>query len=159
MRLSKNRTKAVAVAVALTVLGGGAAFAYWTAGGSGTGSGTTKAALTALTAVQTSTVSDLQPGGAAQPLSGTFSNPNDGPVYVTSVTASIASVVDPVLGLPIVGCTASDYTLANALMAVGSEAVAADTSPWSGATLAFNNTGANQDACKGARVNLAYAIV
>lgn len=159
MHMSKKRTKVVAIAVACTVLGGGAAYAYWTAGGSGTGSGTTKAALTALTAVQTSVVSDLQPGGAPQTLSGTFSNPNDGPVYVTSVTASIASVVDPTLGLVIVGCTAADYTLSGATMAVGAEALANDTSTWTGATIAFNNTGANQDACKGAVVNLAYTIV
>lgn len=159
MHLPKNRTKAVAIGVALTVLGSGAAYAYWTAGGSGTGSGTTKAALTALTAVQTSTVSDLQPGGAAQTLSGTFSNPNTGPVYVTSVTASIASVVSPTTGLVIVGCSAADYTLSGATMAVNAEALANDTSTWGGATIAFNNTGANQDACKGAVVNLAYSIV
>ena len=29
---------------------------------------------------------------------------------------------------------------------------------WTGATIAFANSGANQDACKGATVNLAYAI-
>jgi len=160
MHMSKKRNKAVAIAaLAVTVLGGGAAYAYWTAGGSGTGSATTKAALTALTAVQTSVVTDLQPGGAAQTLSGTFSNPNTGPVYVTSVTASIASVLHPTTGLVIVGCTAADYTLSGATMAVGAEALANDTSTWTGATIAFNNTGANQDACKGAVVNLAYTIV
>lgn len=29
---------------------------------------------------------------------------------------------------------------------------------WTGATIRFNNTATNQDSCKGARVNLAYAI-
>lgn len=111
----------------------------------------------AITAVQTSTVTAMAPGVAAQTLSGTFLNTNAGPVYVTSVTASISSVVKAE-GAPAGTCTAADYTLSGAVMAVNAEALANDTSTWSGATIAFNNTGANQDACKGATVNLAYAI-
>jgi hypothetical protein len=156
MHMSKKRTKVVAIAVACTVLGGGAAFAYWTAGGSGTGSASTSAGVSALTAVQTSVVSNLQPGGAPQTLSGTFLNPNDAPVFVTSVTASISSVT-PATGLT---CAASNYLIANGTMLVGAEALADDTSTWGGATIAFvNNPLVNQDGCKGAVVNLAYAIV
>ena len=64
-----------------------------------------------LTAVQTTTVADLRPGGAAQNLSGNFTNPAaNGPVYVTSVTASISSVVKA--GGAVAGtCDATDYTL------------------------------------------------
>jgi hypothetical protein len=43
-------------------------------------------------------------------------------------------------------------------MTVGAEASADDTTTWGGATIQFNNKVTNQDACKLATVNLAYAI-
>lgn len=152
-----KRRKVVAGAAALVLAGSGVAFAYWSAGGSGSGTAATGTNV-AITAVQTSTVAGMAPGDSAQTLSGNFTNTNSGPVYVTSVTASISSVVkaDGVLGT----CDATDYTLANAVMTVNAQ-VAAGTGQgaWTGASIKFNNkTDANQDACKGATVNLAYAI-
>lgn len=152
----KNKIVAVCGAAALTAVGGGVAFAYWTNTGTGTGSGAT-GTNAAISVVQTSTISSLQPGGAAQTLSGNFNNSNSSPVYVANVVASIASVTKAAGAVG--ACDASDYTLANATMAVGHE-VASGTGVdgWSGATLAFNNkAGDNQDGCKGATVNLAYA--
>jgi hypothetical protein len=100
----------------------------------------------------------MHPGDSAQTLSGNFDNPNAGPVYVTSVTASIASVTKAA-GAVAGTCDASDYTLANATMSVGAE-VAAGTGKgsWTGATIKFNNKATNQDQCKGATVNLAYTV-
>jgi hypothetical protein len=150
----RRATKVIALTAAL-VVAGGAAFAWWTAGGSGTGSAST-GNVSALTVVQTSTVSGLAPGLPAQTLSGNFNNPNSGPVYVASVTASIASVTDT-NGDPITGCDNTDYALANAAMTVGAEVPSGNAKgSWTGATLAFNNKASNQDACKGAVVHLAY---
>jgi hypothetical protein len=150
----RRATKVVALA-AILVVAGGAAFAWWTAGGSGTGSAST-GNVSALTVVQTSTVIGLAPGLPAQTLSGKFNNPNSGPVYVASVTASISSVTDA-SGDPIVGCDDTDYTLGSATMAVGAEVPAGNAQgSWTGATLAFHNKSSNQDACKGAVVHLAY---
>ncbi|RAX44571.1 hypothetical protein DQ354_14635 [Arthrobacter sp. AQ5-06] len=152
----KNKVAAIAASVALVAVGGGAAYAYWTTTGSGTGSGAT-GTNTAIVVVQTSVVGGLQPGGAAQTLSGNFNNGNTSPVYVTDVVASIASVTQA--GGAVGTCDASDYTLAGATMLVGTQ-VAAGTAQgsWSGATIAFNNkAGVNQDGCKDATVNLAYA--
>jgi hypothetical protein len=100
----------------------------------------------------------MQPGDTAQSLAGNFTNPNTAPVYVTSVTASIASVTKA--GGAVTGtCDASDYTLANATMAVGAEVAAGSAKgAWTGATIKFNNKVTSQDQCKGATVNLAYAI-
>ena len=152
----KNRRGAVLGAV-LALVVAGAAFAYWTAGGSGSGSasaGTT----TPVTAVQTSTLTAMYPGDTGQPLSGNFNNPNQGPVYVTNVVASIASVTKAT-GAPAGTCDASDFTLANTTMAVGAEVPAGTAKgSWSGAKIKFNNKNANQDACKNATVNLAYAV-
>lgn len=144
------------VSGALVVAAGGAAYAYWTAGGSGTGSAATGTNV-AITAVQTSTVSAMAPGDTAQSLNGTFNNPNSGPVYVATVTASISSVtkaVGAVAGI----CDATDFTLAGAVMTINAEVLANDTSTWTGATIKFNNKATNQDQCKGATVALAYAI-
>lgn len=152
-----TRKTAVIAAATLLVVGiAGAAFAYWTAGGSGTGTAATGTS-TPISAVQTSVVGNMRPGDAAQTLSGNFTNSTAGPVYVTSVTASIASVFQG--GVVAVGCDATDYTLASAVMTVGHE-VAAGTGvdAWTGATVKFNNKVTNQDACKNATVNLAYAI-
>lgn len=151
-----SRKKKVAAASAL-LLGTGGAFAYWTAGGTGTGSGTSGTTV-AITVVQTSTVSNMRPGDVAQTLSGNFNNSNSGPVYVGTVTASIASVtkdVGAVAGI----CDATDYTLANAAMTVNAEVPAGNgVGAWTGATIKFNNKSVNQDQCKGATVNLSYTI-
>lgn len=155
----KNRKKSVWLIAAALLLGaGGTAYAYWTAGGSGTGTAST-GTTSAVTVVQTSTVTDLQPGGSAQTLSGTFNNPNSGPVYVGTVTASIASVTKAG-GAPAGTCDATDYTLTNAAMTVAAEVPAGNAQgAWTGATIAFNNKAAvNQDACKGATVNLSYTV-
>ncbi len=155
----KSRKKLVWLFTAVLLLGvGGTAYAYWTAGGSGTGTATTGTS-SAVTVVQTSTVSNLQPGAAAQTLTGTFNNPNTGPVYVATVTASIDSVTKAV-GAPAGTCDATDYTLSNATMTVAAEVPAGNAQgSWTGATIAFNNKAAtNQDACKGATVSLAYTV-
>jgi hypothetical protein len=142
----------VAVAVA------GAAVAYWTAGGSGTGSGAAAGAQTPLTANQTTTLTAMYPGDSAQTISGNFDNSNQGPIHVGTVTASISGVTKAA-GAPAGTCDASDFTLANAAMTVDADVPAGTgKGSFTGATIQFNNKATNQDACKGATVNLAYAI-
>jgi hypothetical protein len=154
-RFAKRKTAAVA---AVLLVGGGTAYAYWTASGGGSGSAAT-GTPSALTVNQTSTVTDMAPGDSAQTLSGTFDNPNPGPIYVGSVTATIASVTKA--GGAVAGtCDATDYTLANAAMTVNVQVAAGSgVGSWTGATIKFNNkAGTNQDACKGATVNLTYTV-
>jgi hypothetical protein len=158
MRKPTKKTTAIMIAAVTVLAGGGAAFAYWTAGGSGTGTAATGTGTSSVTAVQTSTVTAMQPGDTAQALSGNFNNPNSGPVYVTSVTASIASVTKAV-GAPAGTCDATDYTLASPVMTVGAEVAAGNAKgAWTGATIKFNNKVTSQDQCKGATVNLAYTV-
>src|SRR5207244_9881129 len=69
-----KRTAVVVYAVFLVLTLGGIAFAFWTAGGSG--SGTANAGTTAsVTVNQTVSPSGLYPGATAA-LSGNFDNPN-----------------------------------------------------------------------------------
>lgn len=155
MSASRKRITGIAIGTAVLLAIGGGAFAYWTLSGSGTGSATTGTVSGSITVNQTSTVTNLRPGGTAQTLSGDFDNSDDSPVFVTSVTVSIDSVVtSPVGG----SCDATDYTLTNATMTVGAQIPSGSAQgSWTGATIAFNNKGAvNQDDCQGATVNLAY---
>ena len=142
----------------VTLVIAGSAFAFWTAGGSGTGSAGVAAGTSALTANQTTVLTAMYPGDSAQTISGNFDNPNSGPIYVSTVTASISSVTKAT-GAPAGTCDATDFTLASAAMTVNAE-IAAGTAKgaFTGAQIRFNNKTVNQDACKGATVNLAYAI-
>ena len=161
MRKFARKTLAVSTAAVL-LTGGGAAYAYWTAGGSGSGTADT-ATSSSIEVEQTSNISGLRPLGDPQPLSGVFNNVNGSPVFVTSVTVSIGAVTKA-LNAPAGVCTAADYTLTGTVMAVGEEVAAGvNQGSWSGATIAFNNNrgGApvNQDACKGASVLLSYTAL
>ena len=157
MRKFSKRKVAATIAITAILVGGGgaAAVAYWSAGGTGVGTGTTGTS-TAISAIQTSTVTNIAPGSAAQTLSGNFTNPGTSPAWVTSVTASIGSVTLVGTGT----CDATDYTLTGAVMNVGAEiATGSGKGAWSGATIAFNDKAAtNQDACKGATVHIVYTI-
>lgn len=156
MPKSNRRRSAIGIVAAILLLSAGA-YAYWTIGGSGTGSADT-GNVTAITVNQTTELTAMYPGDSPQTISGDFTNGNDGPVYVGTVTASIASV-EKATGAVAGTCDATDYTLAGAVMAVNAEvASGTDVGAWTGATLQFNNKATNQDACKGATVNLAYAI-
>src|SRR6187200_1517682 len=95
MRRPTRRFVAAAATGTVLVATAGLAFAYWSAGGSGNGSGATGTS-SPVTAVQTSVVTNLRPGGAPQTLTGNFTNTNAGPVRVTSVVATIGSVVKDV---------------------------------------------------------------
>ena len=145
-----KRTIAIIVGVVIAVTAAGVAFAYWTNSGSGTGTATTGTNV-AITVIQTSTVTNLVPGGAAQPLSGNFNNSNTSPVYVGAVTATVT-------GTDKAGCGATDYTIAGTAPVNAEVPAGTGVSSWSGLTIAFNNKPAvNQDACKNAVVTIAYA--
>jgi hypothetical protein len=159
--MRKPSKKALAVLTTAALLaGGGTAFAYWT--NSGTGSGTATTGNNApITVNQSSVVTGMAPGVAAQGLSGTFNNGNAGPVWVKTVVAAVTKVEKP-LGTTAVGCAAADYTIAGTSIVQGAAAGAGAQVPagalgtWSGLTIAFNSTAANQDACKDAVVTIGY---
>jgi hypothetical protein len=158
LKLAKRRGLVLA-GVALTLAVAGIAYAFWTGGGSGTGSGAAANGVSGLTANQTTTLAAMYPGDSAQTITGNFDNPNSGPVYVNTVSVSIASVTKAG-GAPAGTCDASDFTLANTTMNVGAEvSPGAGVGSFTGATIKFNNKPTtNQDACKGATVSLSYTI-
>ena len=151
----KKRSSIVVVLIGALVMAG-AAFAYWTAGGTGTGTAST-GSTTPLTATQTTVLTAMYPGDSAQTISGKFNNPNPGVTYVETVTVSVASVTKS--GTAVTGCDASDFTIANATMTVNADVPTGNAQGnFTGATIKFNNKASNQNACKNAVVNLAYTI-
>ncbi|MCW2797315.1 hypothetical protein [Nocardioides sp.] len=154
-----KKKKIAVLAAALVIITGGAAFAYWTTGGSGTGSASTGTSTDDLVVNQTSEVTGMRPGGAPQGLSGTFDNANASPIYVASVTAEIGDVTPG----PGETCDAGDYTLVNPVSTVGVQIPSGDAQGTWGTvdtpTIQFNNkTAENQDDCKGATVEILYTV-
>jgi hypothetical protein len=153
--MRKFRTKRSAIIAVVGVMAlSAAAIAYWTQGGSGTGSGSA-GTTTPITVLQTSTVSALYPGGPAQALSGTITNPNSGSVHVQSITASVTSITgagtDP--GQP--ACTTADFVIGGTSGPY--VALADDSTTWSGLTLNIVDGAANQDNCKNATAVITYS--
>jgi hypothetical protein len=148
----KRRILAAAIVTAILVGGAGGAYAYWTNTGSGTGSAATGTNVP-VTINQTTVVTPLAPGVAAQTLSGTFTNTNSGPVYVGTVTVSIGTITG---GGPT--CEATDYVITNGTMTVNAQVPVGTGGSWTGASIAFNNkVGENQNDCKNATVALVYS--
>jgi hypothetical protein len=152
---ARKRTVAVAMSTVLLVAGAGAAFAYWTNSGAGSGTAATGTNV-AVTVNQTSTITGMYPGQAAQTLAGNFTNPNAGPTYVTAVTAT-AYTIDATHVTA--GCTVAggNYTLGGTAPVGTDVPVGASQGAWTGLTIIMNNLGTNQDFCKGATVTIAYA--
>jgi len=158
MFASRKRKVGTVVAIVALAAVSTAAYAYWTAGGSGTGSAAAGSTV-GLVPNQTTTLSPMYPGDSPQVISGNFDNSNSGPVRVETVTASIASVTKAV-GAPAGTCDATDFTLASPVMTVGGMVPSGTgVSAFTGATIQFNNKPAvNQDACQDATVTLSYAV-
>jgi hypothetical protein len=151
MKLFKSK-KAVAIGLAagLAIGASGAAFAFWTQGGSGTGSAST-GTTTDITVNELVSAADLYPGGPAQALSGDFDNPNPGTTSIGTVTAALGTLPS--------GCVAADFTIDNS-GATGSTSLSQGTGvgSWSGITIQMNETGVNQDLCKSQTIPLVYTL-
>jgi hypothetical protein len=156
MKLNRNRrfvALLATLALAVTAVSG---YAYWTTGGTGSGTGTTGTS-SAINAQQTSTVSAMTPGSPAQALDFSLNNTAATNQFVTSVTIAIASVTGANISASR-PCDASDFALVQPTVSYGDLTPGVHAYAPSGASLAMNNTGSNQDGCKNATVNLSYTV-
>jgi hypothetical protein len=148
MKLLRNR-KLVAL-LATLVLGATAVagYAFWTTTGAGTGSATN--AYSNGTLVLHASFADNLTPGASEAVSYTADNSNSSSLQVGTVHADVS--IDSAHALA--GCLASDFTVAdkieNQTIAAGGSGVALAHD----GSIAFADTGVNQDACKGALVTL-----
>jgi hypothetical protein len=165
-RAIKRKTLIATAAVSTVVLvGGGIAYAYWSTTGTGTGSagvGTN----TAVVVTQNGSPGGLVPGGAAQPIDFTVSNPSaTAPVQIQTVAIGFGSGFAA-------GCSAADFVLvqpskpsvgtplalaAGASLSFTSAGSATATAP-TGASIAMVNSASNQDGCKSSSVPLTFTV-
>lgn len=151
MRLKKKVVAGIAAGV--IAVGAGGAYAFWTQGGTGSGA-VTAGTSTAITVVQTSTVTGLYPGGPALALSGSFNNPNAFSVDITGVTAAVQAFSTTNVDATKPACTEADFTIGGTF---GPYTVPAGTAgAWGGLNVALLNTAANQDNCKGQSITINY---
>jgi hypothetical protein len=156
---NKRKKRALLLLVGIVAASGVGtlAYGYWTESGAGTGSGSV-ATTSALKINQTSTVSGLFPDSTPQDLSGDFDNSNTSPVTLSAVTASVTDVRKA--GASILGtCGIGNFDIAGTGVVGGSGVVPAGNGvgSWDGLTIQLIDTGANQDACKGASPVITYA--
>jgi hypothetical protein len=143
----KNRKKALAIvgglaAVAIVAI----AVAYWT--GAGSGSGTANVAEGGEVTL-TATVTEESAPGTTVPVELAASNATNSPVKVNTVELEEVTV-DGAHET----CDTADFTMADVLEEEEVGAEEADVELPNNGALVYANTGANQDACKGATLTL-----
>jgi hypothetical protein len=149
MSIVKNKKARILLGLFAALAVTAAAIAYWTQSGSGTGSAST-GSTAGITVNQTSTISNLYPGGPAQTLSGNFDNPNDSAVQVHSVHVTVS-------GTDKDGCDASDFSIGGSATVDGEVPKGTGKGSWSGLTIAMvDKPTVDQNACKSANVSLSY---
>ncbi len=162
--LKSRKVAAVALTVGLVVGGGGAAFAYFTSGGTGTGSVTVgSTGPTDFAVTQSGTVGDLYPGADPVPFTVRAQNTGTGDEHVDAITVAVAS--DPETGYaldsagdPIDGCQASWFTV-DSPVSVGDGGTTLSPGAYSepaGSSIGLTEAGVDQDACQGADVGLVF---
>ena len=140
-------------AVTVVGVGGGLAYAYWTAGGSGTGSATTGTSAGFTIASTAPTGGPLTPGGLTETVAFTVTNPGPGVQHLSNVAVSVATATGAAW-TAVPGCSSLDYTVGTAAITyadIASGASAAGT-----VTITMNNLATNQDACKNVSVPLYF---
>jgi len=155
----RKSTKIVAAVggAALVVATAGTAYAYWSTSGNGVGSATTDAGTADLTVTQVSAPTNMAPGVPAGSFAVDVTNNANATVKVNQVVVSISSITAPNADATHT-CTAADYSLSGTLTTGAASLAKNGVAHFTGGSLGFNNTANNQDGCKGATVNLAYAV-
>lgn len=140
----RKRFVALFMATFAILAGCGAAFAYWTIGGTGNGSGSTGTA-SAVSVLQTTTVAGLYPGDSVA-LVGDFNNPGTGSVYITSVTATIGAFSTQT-NATLPACTQADFAITGTSNTPG-EIATGTGGTWSGLSVTMIDSATNQDNCE-----------
>jgi hypothetical protein len=153
-KVAGRKKRIIGTTVALVAIGGGAAFAYWSA--NGTGSATATAGQDAnFTITSTVTGEPLSPGGPIQTVEYTVTNPGTGVQKLSNVVVTIAND-DNSTWTPGSGCSAADFRIVSPTF-TPIELAANGGSTTGTVTLQMVNLDENQDRCKGASVPLYFS--
>ena len=151
LRRKKRTLMTVAVTAALVLAGGTAAFAYWTAQGSGTG--TAKTGKSTPFTIENVAPTGLTPGATAKTFSFTVTNPGSATQMLSEVTVAIKSPG----GLDwtdFTGCSAADFVVGNLVYQPGQIAGGGQLNGT--IDISMLNRDANQDACQDVQVPLYF---
>jgi hypothetical protein len=112
------------------------------------------AANNTMTISQTSVLAGLGPNIPPAAISGVVINNGSDSTYVTAIVVSIETVTVRTDAVGV--CGVDDYLLLSPRMSVGKTLQGGGSATFDGASIGFNDTSVNQDACKGATVTLRY---
>ena len=142
----------VAITASLVLAGGTAAFAYWSAQGSGTSSATT-ASSTAFTISSGKPAGALTPGGDSETVAFTVKNPGTATQQLSGLTVTVALADGSAWAVN--GCSAADYQI-DTLSFTPGQIKGSET--LSGTfQLRMLNSNVSQDGCQGVTVPLYFA--
>lgn len=153
IRRPTKKTTTIALTAVLVAVGGGVAYAYWTASGTGTGEATTGES-TAFVITSDEAVGEISPGSAGQTVDFQVNNPGTGSQLLEDVTVTMASATG-VAWVPAEGCEIADYSATITTAAPAGE-IAPGATVEGVATIVLTNTAVNQDACQGEVVPLYF---
>jgi hypothetical protein len=158
-KFTKKQYLVAGVAAVIVAAGTRTALAYWTTSGSGAGSGATTGGTSDQLAFEQTALTSMYPGDSAQTLTVKVINSASEKAYVSTVNAYITTDKT--------GCTGADFMLGRSV--APSTGLTAAALTWNAQDLAklggnanasstvqFNNTSADQDACKSAAVTINY---
>ncbi|ABK04558.1 hypothetical protein Arth_3180 [Arthrobacter sp. FB24] len=151
-KVAGRKKRIIITTAAMVAIGGGAAFAYWSAVGVGTGAASTGETV-AFKVVSTPATGDaLSPGGPIQTVAFTVKNENTGSQNLASVTAKVAKTdgTEWVSGT----CSATDFAVTAPAIATGQLAPGATANGT--VTVQMVNKATNQDDCQGVTVPLYF---
>ena len=148
-RMTRTGNVIAGTAAAALLLGGGIAVAFWTS--SGTGTGTAAAGTTSeVTIDQNGSIAGLYPGGSAVAISVDITNSNASDIKLGGVTATVVSTSDA-------GCTPGDFVIGDSTWGGGTVTGGGGSITVNAGTIRMVNASTNQNACKGATINLAFS--
>jgi hypothetical protein len=176
-RFMNKKVVAIGLAAGITLGGAGAAFAYFTASGSGSGTAAVGNASNVLVVTGTPDGTALTPNGPGSVISFTVANPSSQNEYITEIDPTGVSVntsssvytsassaqkalwnaCDTTFG-PAVSNSDPAFSMANVTGITDGDIVAGATAQaiTETGTLHMNDTGVNQDNCEGAPLSLSF---
>lgn len=154
---TEKRTKKLVIAgiaAALVLGGGGAAFAYWTAQGTGVGTATTGVSSGFTVTSAAPAGADLYPGGPTQSVTFTVTNESTAPQTLEEVDVTVANA-DGTAWTDVTGCSADDFTIGTPSVVYGE--IAGEDDLEGTVTIAMINSTGNQDPCQDITIPLYIA--
>jgi hypothetical protein len=151
---TRRRIAVVGITAVMVLASGGAAYAYFTATGSGTGAASVGSASSWEVTATSDTTGDLLPGSGSEILTFTITNEGSGDQAFNSVSATIISDNNGNVkagGSPVSGCMASWFA-AELGTPVGygyGESIPSGDSATVPVTVTMSDSGTNQDKCQG----------